>query len=487
MKHAPGLVVAGAATGVGKTTVAIGLMQALAESGQCVQPFKIGPDFIDPSHHRAACGRAAENLDGWMMSREQNLAVANRATDDADIAIVEGVMGLFDGSGSRERGAETGSTAEMARWLGWPVLLVIDAWRAGRTAAAVVHGLRTFDRTLDFAGVVLNRVAGQGHADMIRQPIEKDVGLPVFGAIPREASVRVPERHLGLHMAGESDLPSDYLTRLGGLVREHVDLEALVSRARPLQPVAPDTGEHSAVTSGQAADAAARADGVVDDETAVGSRESVAIGVARDEAFCFYYPATLRALEDAGAELVEFSPLAGEWPEGVDGLYLGGGYPERFAGRLAEQRDTLDAIAEYSEAGHPIWAECGGFMALCRTLEDEEGNAREMAGVFPVDVEMSDAPTLSYVDVEMDGGAPWFGSETWRGHAFHHSYIQSEQAEALERCFVARSPDGEQVAEGYVTNRTMGSYVHLHGGGQPQFVEAFVELARSSTKTKTAD
>jgi cobyrinic acid a,c-diamide synthase len=267
-------------------------------------------------------------------------------------------------------------------------------------------------------------------------------------------------------MAGESELPDDYLGRLGSLVHDHVDLNALVSRARPLQPATPDSGEFNAVGTG------------AEEARPAHSAPDVRVGVARDEAFCFYYPATLRELQRAGAEIVEFSPLAGEWPQNLDALYLGGGYPERFAAKLAEQREVLEGMAEFSAAGHPVWAECGGFMALCRALRDDEGVRHEMAGVFPIDIEMSDAPTIGYVDVEMASSAPWFAGQDWRGHAFHHSRIESELPDSIDRCFVARSPDGEDVAEGFVSDRTIGSYVHLHGAGNPGFVADFVDACR---------
>ena len=291
------LVVAGTHSGVGKTSVTLGLVAALRRRGLTVQPFKVGPDFIDPLHHAHAAGRPSHNLDGWMLDPSANRAVFARAVADADVAVVEGVMGLFDGS---EGGSERGSTAEMAKLLDLPVVLVVDASAVARSAAAIVHGFTTFDPELRVAGAIANNVGGAVHAAMIRDAV------PLLGALPHVTDLVVPERHLGLHRPHEAR--SGYVGRLADLVEEHIDVDALLAATAAERPTAPPP---------------------------VARREPRArIGVARDEAFCFYYADNLELLEQAGAELVEFSPLRDPLPARLDGLYLGGGYPELHAAEL---------------------------------------------------------------------------------------------------------------------------------------------------------
>jgi cobyrinic acid a,c-diamide synthase len=423
------IVVAGTHSGVGKTTVALGLMQALQERGLVVQPFKVGPDFIDPAHHTAVCGRASRNLDGWLFSREQNLERFARYTADADVAVIEGVMGLFDG---RSGDSEAGSTAEIAKWLGAPVLLVVDADALARSAGAVVHGFTHFDPGLDVAGVVLNRVAGPGHATMIEQSL---AGLPpLLGSVERDDAIAVPERHLGLVMP--SELPP--LPALGDVV----DLDRLLSLTRVARrpPVAAPT--------------APRAD--------------VRIGIARDDAFCFYYPENLELLEDAGAELVEFSPVAGVLPADLDGLYVGGGYPELHAEALSANADLLDAIRELAAAGHPVLAECGGLMYVGETLE-VDGREHRMCGLLPLKTRMSERLSIGYVEVEVHG---LFGDCVARGHAFHSSELSETQP--VDYSYRVRRAD-RVVDEGYSNGNVLASYVHLHFATNPELAARFVD------------
>ena len=423
------IVVAGTHSGVGKTTVALGLMQALRERGLVVQPFKVGPDFIDPAHHTAICGRASRNLDGWLFSREQNRDRFARYTADADVAVIEGVMGLFDG---RSGDSEAGSTAEIAKWLGAPVLLVVDADALARSAGAIVHGFTHFDPWLEVAGVVLNRVAGPGHATMIEQAL---VGLPpVLGSVARDDAIAVPERHLGLVMP--SELPP--LPAPG----EMVDLDRLLSLTRvarrpPLAaPAAPRAG--------------------------------VRIGIARDEAFCFYYPENLELLEEAGAELVEFSPVAGRLPANLDGLYLGGGYPELHAEALSANLEVLGAIRDLAAAGRPILAECGGLMYVGETLE-VDGREHSMCGLLPLKTRMSGRLSIGYVEVETHG---LLGNCVARGHAFHSSELS--ETGPVDYSYRVRRAD-RVVEEGYSIGNVLASYVHLHFATNPELAARFVD------------
>jgi len=420
----PRIVIAGTHSGVGKTTVATALMAALARRGLAVQPFKVGPDFIDPGFHEAACGRVSRNLDGWMLSRDTNLQVFARACKGADVAVVEGVMGVFDGSSAA---SDEGSTAEMAKWLGAPVVLVVDASAMARSAAAVVRGFESFDSELDMAGVFFNRIGGKGHAEILRVACAGRA----LGFLPAREGIAVGSRHLGLRLASEV-LDAGRLAEMAAWVEADVDLEGLLKVAR----------ERSRGIDAPAAAPARR-----------GTRSRIA--VARDAAFCFYYQDNLELLEACGAELVEFSPICDQrLPADIGGIYLGGGYPELHAARLAENREIIDAIRAFAAGGGAVYAECGGFMYLTEAIVDLEGREHAMAGIFPTRARMQ--PRLAALGyVEADGGL--------RGHEFRYSDIDPMPA-WVERC----------EARGYRVGGAVGRYVHLHFLSRPDFAEEFV-------------
>jgi cobyrinic acid a,c-diamide synthase len=432
------IVVAGTHSGVGKTSVTLGLIGALRRRGLTVQPFKVGPDFIDPLHHQHASGRSARNLDGWMLDPATNLGRFGRATADADVAVIEGVMGLFDGS---EATSDRGSTAEMAKLLGLPVVLVVDASAMARSAAALIHGFATFDPDLRVAGVILNNVGGEVHAGLIRAAISGAV--PVLGALPHADDLVVPERHLGLHLPHEAR--RDYVDRLASLIDEHVDLDRLLEAGRTgRQPAAPAPTRREA---------------------------TVRIGVARDEAFCFYYADNLELLEDAGAELVEFSPIEGSLPGGLDGLYVGGGYPELHAAELAANTKATEAIREFADAGGPIYAECGGLMYLAETLEVDAAS-HPLCGVLPFSTRMPAPLKIAYVEITTTEGV--FGAgHTARGHLFHCSELTSDPA--IARGYHVRTSGGDETEEGYGVDNVLASYVHLHFASEPELASAFLE------------
>jgi len=431
------IVVAGTHSGVGKTSVTLGLIGALRRRGLSVQPFKVGPDFIDPLHHRHASGRMPRNLDGWMLAPETNLRRFAAATADADAAVVEGVMGLFDGS---DGGSERGSTAEMAKLLRLPVVLVVDASAMARSAAALVHGFASFDADLQVAGVILNKVGGEAHANMIREAIAGTV--PVLGALPYAADIVVPERHLGLHLPNEAR--ESYVERLATLVEEHVDVDELLRVSRTeRRPSPPQPARH---------------------------RPTVRIGVARDDAFCFYYADNLELLEDAGAELVEFSPIDGALPDDLGGLYIGGGYPELHAEALAGNTAVRDAIREFAAAGGPIYAECGGLMYLADALHVEE-RTYPMCGVLPLETRMPAPLQIAYVRVTTTGGLFGAGNEA-RGHVFHQSEIVGEPN--IDSSFELETTRGERTREGFTVGNVLASYAHLHFASCPALPAAFV-------------
>jgi cobyrinic acid a,c-diamide synthase len=424
----PRLAIAGTHSGVGKTTVATALMAAFTRRGLTVQPFKVGPDFIDPGFHEAACGRASRNLDGWMLRRETNLQVFARACAGADIAVVEGVMGLFDG---RNGGTDEGSTAQMAKWLGAPVVLVVDASAMARSAAALVHGFERFDPAVDVAGVLFNRAGGSGHAAMLRDACAGTCAAQPLGALPANENIAVPSRHLGLTLAREA-LTAACLEEMAAWIEAHTDLDALLRMARERsRPVA------------------------VSPAPATHPQSHARIAVARDAAFCFCYQDNLDLLAACGAELVEFSPIADRHlPPEIGGIYLGGGYPELHAAKLAANRPMLEAIRGFAAGGGPIYAECGGFMYLTDAIVDLEGRAHAMAGIFPTCARMQPRlAALGYVETEAG----------LRGHEFRYSEIDP-MPPSVERCG----------AHGYRVNGVTGSYVHLHFLSRPEFAGSFV-------------
>lgn len=432
----PRIVIAGTHSGCGKTTIALGLMAALGREGYSVQPFKVGPDFIDPTHHTAACGRISRNLDPFMMGEEGVLSAFLRACDGADIAVIEGVMGLFDGLD----GTDTASTAHVARILGAPVVLVADVRGTSRSANAMIDGFTRFEPGTRIAGVIYNRIGSPRHRGMI----EASLRLPAFGWVPRSAPVAIANRHLGLRMAHET-LVHD---QCADIVRDSCDLQAILGAAGSAGPLV-----------GQYVPAHPR------DKRAV-------IGVAHDEAFCFYYEDNLDLLRASGAELVFFSPLRGECPD-ADALYLGGGYPELHARALGGS-PTLRAIKKASDDGMPVYAECGGLIALCETL-DAEGEVK-MSGILPARAEMTRGiQALGYVEGECTGGPAYLGpGSRLTGHEFHYSRVECLSGAR----FSIRLRRGKGISEGMDglhEHEVTGTY--LHACFSPEFAGRFVDSA----------
>ncbi len=435
-----GFAVAAPHSGAGKTTVALGLMAALRARGLIVQPFKVGPDYIDPAHHHRITGRPSHNLDTWMLSPDVNREIFTRAAAGADVAVVEGVMGLFDGvDGHRPHG----STAHLAALLGLPVVLVVDARSMARSAAAVVHGFATFDPAVTVAGVIWNRVGSPNHRRILDEALESAGLPPSLGGLPRRPDLALRERHLGLVTPDEDGLDPGLADRLAGWVADHVDLDALLARAAIVRLPPPDDARPRAAASRR-------------------------VAVARDTAFCFYYEENLRVLAAADADLVYFRPVDGDGvPPGVDGLYLGGGYPELHAARLSANRAFLDGVRSLHERGAPILAECGGFMALCRGLADPDGRFHEMAGIFPTAARMNASRfRLGYREVEVAGVDGLDGLRA-RGHEFHYSHVDPVP-DRIARAFRVRSARGDDLPdEGYRVGRTLAGYVHLHFASCP--------------------
>jgi cobyrinic acid a,c-diamide synthase len=446
------LVVAGTASGVGKTSITLGLLEALRRRGLAVQAFKVGPDFIDPGLHALVTGRPSYNLDGWMCGRERVLETVARVAAAADVAVVEGVMGCFDGL---DGATEEGSTAQVAKWLGAPVVLVLDAGALARSAGAIALGFARFDPALRVAGVIANRVGGPTHARWIFDAIRGTGAAEPLGAIAGARELAMPERHLGLHTAADGALTAELIGRLGDAVAAGVDLDRLLALAAP-PPAAPSSPAPAPATRAR-------------------------IGVARDAAFQFYYAENLDRLRAAGAELVEWSPLAeGEVPD-VDGLYLGGGYPELHAERLADNAALRKSVRRFAEAGRPIYAECGGLMYLAESLEDLAGRVHPMVGLLPAAVRMREhGLTLGYAEVTLAAdsllGAAGLHA---RGQEFHASTL-GPVPPVVTRAYRVSAPGAGERAEGYLVGPALMSYVHLHFASCPALAEGFVTACASA-------
>lgn len=448
------MVIAAAGSGSGKTTVALALMAALRRRGRAVAPFKVGPDFIDPGHHAAACGRPSRNLDGWMLDRETSRGIFARGATDAEVAVVEGVMGLFDGYDGR---SEAGSTAQMAKWLDLPVLLVVDARSMARSAAALVQGFERFDPDLRFAGVLFNRIGSPRHLAHLREALEGHVRMPCLGGLLRDERLRMPERHLGLVTAEDHPLDRAALDTLADWIEAGCDLDSLVAGMEPVT-ASPSPWPHPAAGPSPA-------------------KGRARIGVARDRAFCFYYPENTELLEMAGAEVVWFSPLEARFlPGDLDGLYLGGGYPELHAAALSDNAALREQVARASRDGMPIYGECGGFMYLCRALEDADGVRHPMAGCFPFVARMTPRlRSLGYREARLErdtllGPA----GRTLRGHEFHYSELAAVDPAIPTAYRVTGRGDAAGREEGYLVHNTLGSYLHLHWGSRPEAAADFV-------------
>jgi cobyrinic acid a,c-diamide synthase len=453
-----GLLLSGTASGVGKTTVALAIMAALRQRGLAVQPFKCGPDFLDTGHHTRICGRKARNLDTWMLSAEANRSVLRNAARGADILVAEGMMGLFDG---KSGATEIGSSAEIAKLLQLPVVLVVDAAKSARSIAAVLMGFELFDPELHLAGVILNRVASERHYEMLREAIESSCRTKILGWLPREPAIAIRERHLGLQEAAE--LPTHEqdaaIHALASLAESYLDLDSLLALECGLEMV--DTTPSPAKKFDR--------------------NETIRIGVPSDHAFSFYYEDNLDMLREQGAEIVRFSPLHdASLPSGLDALYLGGGYPELHAEQLSSNGTMLDDVRSFAASGRPIYAECGGMLYLSESLHIN-GKDCAMAGVLPLSVKMTDRLVhFGYVTVEFKDDCLLGRQGTIvRGHSFHYSAIIS-RGELATSYRLKYSISGKEEMEGFQRGNVLASYIHLHFRANPTVAESFVAAVRQA-------
>jgi cobyrinic acid a,c-diamide synthase len=430
---ARGLVISAPASGTGKTTVTLALARAFRNRGLKVQCFKSGPDYIDPAFHATATGRSSLNIDSWAMDRGTIEALAARGAD-VDLGLVEGSMGLFDGVAVPGLSG-TGATADIAEMMGWPVLLVIDPSGQAQTAAAVAAGLRDFRSGVQLAGVVLNRVASARHEDLVRRALDA-AGIAVFGALPRDAAVTLPKRHLGLVQAEEQKEMDCLIDKAARFICEHVDLDEVLRSASVWSP-RPAAANQNVRPPGQR------------------------IALARDAAFSFIYPHMIEAWRAAGAEIVTFSPLADEAPDpGADVCWLPGGYPELHAGQLAANRRFRGALSSFAET-RPVHGECGGYMVLGTALADADGAVHEMAGLLGLRTSFAQRRMhLGYRLAELVAPMPGHrAGSRLRGHEFHYSTIISQPDAALA---VVRDASGTIIAEtGSRRGQVTGTFFHL--------------------------
>ncbi|WP_231967757.1 cobyrinate a,c-diamide synthase [Thermanaeromonas toyohensis] len=433
----------------GKTTVALGLIAALGKRGFTIQPFKKGPDYIDPSWLTLAAGRPCRNLDLYFMSPQQLRYSFLLGCQGADLAIVEGAMGLFDGLDLKG----TGSTAEIALALEAPVVLVLDATRMTRSAAALVQGFKQFDPRIKLAGILLNRVARPRHEEMLRCAIKEYTGLPVIGALPKDERYVIPDRHLGLVPAAENERLHGALEATRAAIEANVDLDHLLDIARTAPPITCEEVPKRIAPVGK-----------------------VRLGVVRDRVFHFYYPENLEALTQAGAELIFIDSLKEANLPPVDGLYIGGGFPEIFAGDLEENSSLRRDIRRAAQEGLPIYAECGGLMYLARRIKYGE-RWYEMVGALPLDVQMEDTPQgHGYTFLKACPGNPFFAEGAGvKGHEFHHSRVVNLRREKVNFAYrVVRGWGIDGQFDGLLYKGILASYTHLFAPAHLGWAEKLV-------------
>ncbi|WP_051807075.1 cobyrinate a,c-diamide synthase [Streptomyces sp. NRRL F-2664] len=456
----PRLVVAAPSSGSGKTTVATGLMAAFAERGLAVSPHKAGPDYIDPGYHALATGRPGRNLDAFMCGPELVAPLFAHGAAGCDLAVVEGVMGLYDGAAGR---GELASTAQVAKVLRAPVVLVVDASSQSRSVAALVHGFASFDPQVRLGGVILNKVGSDRHEVMLREALE-EAGMPVLGVLRRAPQVATPSRHLGLVPVAERHADAlAAVAALAGQVRAGCDLDALMALARTAPPLAcePWSPHGSPSPASGAADSG---------EAVAGSAPAPVVAVAGGPAFTFSYAEHAELLTAAGAEVVTFDPLRDEaLPEGTAGLVVGGGFPEVYAPELSANEPLRAAVSAFAAVGGPVAAECAGLLYLARSLD-----GRPMCGVLDADARMSERLTLGYREaVAVSDSSLAAAGTRLRGHEFHRTVIEPGSGAVPAWGFT----HPERRVEGFVVKGVHASYLHTHWAAEPSVARRFVRAA----------
>jgi cobyrinic acid a,c-diamide synthase len=440
----PACVISGTSSGSGKTTVTLGLMAAFKERGLRVQPYKCGPDFIDPGLHELVTGVKSRNLDLWMSGEKHTRKCFQTHLAHADISLIEGVMGMFDGGLS--------SSGELSRTLGISNILVLDVRSMADSAAAIVKGFETFSEGAEVKGVILNNIASERHLQLVSDAISNNCNAKILGYLPRNLDFSIPSRHLGLLTGDEAPISEEMVSLLAKTISDHIDLDKILSLCSTFSPVTQPQG--------------------------AGNKHSspCRIAVARDKAFCFYYEDNFDILRERGAELIFFSPLNDEkLPENIHGIYLGGGYPELYARELSTNTSMLEALRSWIESDGVVYAECGGFMYLTKGIVDHEQNQHNLVGAFPVISAMqTKRASLGYREVTTQQVCCFGAANTvLRGHEFHYSNIE-EMDSSIPRIYQVNNG----ALEGYNYRRVLGGYMHLHFGYSPEVATAFINYCR---------
>ncbi len=446
MKNNSRIIIAATMSGSGKTTITVGLLAALKNRGLNVQPYKIGPDYIDTGWHTLACGKISHNLDSWLVGEEKIKKIFVETSENADISIIEGVMGLFDGG----KGGIS-STAQISKLLNAPIVLIIDAKSMGTSAAAVALGFREFDKEINLAGVILNRLGSESHKKIIVDALNT-LGIKIFGAIKRNDEFFLPERHLGLIPTFESN-SDDVINKICASVEDQVDLDAIIELAKSSAPLKTFFRDKKAPPT-------------------------IKIAVARDEAFNFYYDAGLNELERLGAEIIYFSPLNDEiLPENISGMIIGGGFPEMFASQLEKNKKIRAEILHAAQKGLPIFAECGGFMYLMKNLIDFDGKSFEMCGLIDGTAKMTKKlQTVGYVEAEILKNCVLgkIGDKI-RAHEFHFSIAETFD-EKIFKC--RRMRTDKEFFAGICKKNLVASYLHVHFAGNSSAASNFIQSCK---------
>lgn len=445
-KNFPRIIIAATQSGSGKTTIVSGILAALKNRGLKVQSYKIGPDYIDPGFHEISSGKPSHNLDSWLVGKEKIADIFLSNFGDSDIAIIEGVMGLFDGG---KNGIS--STAEIAKILNSPVVLVIDAKSMGTSAAAIALGFREFDKSLNFSGVILNRIGSESHKKIIFDALDK-IGIKNFGAIKRDENFILPERHLGLIPTAENNF-SEIIKKISVAVENQIDLENLINLAKNSPPLEKNFFPLRT------------------------ENYKLRIAVAKDAAFNFYYEESLRVLENFGAKIIFFSPLQDKFlPKNIDGLILGGGFPEIFAEQLENNKSMRNSIKNFAENNFPIFAECGGYMYLMKSIKNFDGKIFEMCGIIPNSAKMTEKlQMVGYVEATLQRNC-LIGKigEKIHAHEFHFS-VETENLSEKNIFHCEKIRTGKNYFAGYAEKNIFASYLHIHFAGYPDVAKNFIE------------
>ncbi|MEQ8174713.1 MAG: cobyrinate a,c-diamide synthase [Syntrophomonadaceae bacterium] len=455
----PRLIIAGVQSGVGKTTLTLGTIAALHRRGQKVQPFKVGPDYIDSGLHFWAAERPSYNLDTWMCPPDMVRQVFAANASQADVSIIEGVMGLFDGA---RVGDIQGSSADIALLLDAPVILVVNVEAMAGSAIALVKGYRDYHPRVKLGGVILNRASAY-HRTYIQPVMEQELGIPVLGCFKPNKEIHMPERHLGLLPADENRELTNLIQKMADMVEKHLDLDRLLKIAQ----TAPEIDIAAAKNM---------------------EKSQVHLGVARDKAFSFYYQDSLDFLEEKGVQLVFFSPMEDEALPALDGLYFGGGFPEMFIEHLSRNESMISSVIRAYQNGMPIYAECGGYMYLCRELEDWSGRVWNGAGLVPARVKMTrNLQALGYIEARALTDSPMAAAgQILRGHEFHYSRIEEMDKGPNAFAFYG-GLNADHRQEGYAKGNLIASYLHIQMRSHPEAVERFIQSCQSYRLMKEQD